>query len=211
MSRKRRGRGEGSVHQRADGMWSGSVSLGYDAGGKRRRKVVYGTTKKEVQEKLRQLMNDVGTGKMVDAERITLAKFLPGWLEGLQARGKVKPTTALRYDQFIRLQLIPHLGHVPVAKLMPLHIEGLYNAMAKAGASADAQQKAGILLGSALRQAVKQKLLLYNPVRDVEKPRPTRKDIHPLDASHAQQFLQTATADRLYALYVLARYRDAPG
>jgi hypothetical protein len=42
MSRKRRGRGEGSIFERADGVWVGSVSLGYDTNGKRLRKTVYG-------------------------------------------------------------------------------------------------------------------------------------------------------------------------
>ena len=37
MARKRRGRGEGSIHQRADGLWEAKISLGYDGNGKRRR------------------------------------------------------------------------------------------------------------------------------------------------------------------------------
>jgi hypothetical protein len=41
-NRKRRGRSEGSVHQRADGLWVASISLGYDERGKRRRLVAYG-------------------------------------------------------------------------------------------------------------------------------------------------------------------------
>lgn len=52
MARKRRGRREGGIYQRADGLWVASVSLGYSPTGKRRRKVVYGKTKAEVQEKL---------------------------------------------------------------------------------------------------------------------------------------------------------------
>jgi len=57
VTRKRRGRGEGSISQRPDGVWEGSVSLGYDGEGKRRRKTVYGKIKAEVQDKLRELQN----------------------------------------------------------------------------------------------------------------------------------------------------------
>jgi hypothetical protein len=55
MGRKRRGRNEGAVYQRDDGTWCASISLGYGDQGKRKRKVVCGQSKKEVQEKLRQL------------------------------------------------------------------------------------------------------------------------------------------------------------
>ena len=62
MTRKRRGRGEGSISQRADGVWEAKVSLGYDGEGKHRRKTVYGKTKKEVQDKLRELLNSGAVG-----------------------------------------------------------------------------------------------------------------------------------------------------
>src|SRR5258706_8843725 len=52
LTRTRRGRGEGGIYRRSDGTWCGSVSLGYDANGKRKRRVVYGDTKQEAQEKL---------------------------------------------------------------------------------------------------------------------------------------------------------------
>jgi hypothetical protein len=43
MARARRGRGEGGVFQReSDGLWAGTVSLGYDGTGNRKRRVVYG-------------------------------------------------------------------------------------------------------------------------------------------------------------------------
>ena len=43
MARRRRGRNEGSIFQRADGVWVGSVILGLDGKGRRRR-TVYGKT-----------------------------------------------------------------------------------------------------------------------------------------------------------------------
>jgi hypothetical protein len=71
VARKRRGRGEGSISQRADGVWEGSISLGYDAVGKRRRITVYGGTKKDVQNKLRDQQTDLGKGVDVTAGRIS--------------------------------------------------------------------------------------------------------------------------------------------
>ena len=47
----RRGPGEGSIYQRKDGRWAGSVHLGYE-GGKRIRKHVLGHSRAEVKDKL---------------------------------------------------------------------------------------------------------------------------------------------------------------
>jgi hypothetical protein len=55
MTRKRRGRGEGSVYEEPDGRWTGVISFGYTPDGKRRRKKVHGATKKEVLDKLKKL------------------------------------------------------------------------------------------------------------------------------------------------------------
>lgn len=51
---KRRGPGEGAVYQRPDGTWCAVLDLGF-IGANRRRKWVYGKTRKEVTEKLREL------------------------------------------------------------------------------------------------------------------------------------------------------------
>jgi integrase len=102
MTRKRRGRGEGSVYQEADGRWTGVISFGYTAAGKRRRKKVHGTTKQEVLAKMRTLPGQL-TGEPC---KLTVGQFLTRWLENT-AREKVGPTTYLRYKQVVENQLAP--------------------------------------------------------------------------------------------------------
>jgi hypothetical protein len=64
MSRKRRGRGEGSIYQRDDGLWVAVIDLGRDAANKRRRKFVYGETKAEVQAKLLHMQQQDAAGTL---------------------------------------------------------------------------------------------------------------------------------------------------
>src|SRR5262249_12970484 len=109
MARKRRGRSEGSIFERDDELWGGSVSLGYSEDGRRKRRTVYGKTKAEVQEKLRQIQNDAATGKLADAGTLTVAEYLTRWLENT-ARPKVQPKTHLTYEQLARLRVNPVLG-----------------------------------------------------------------------------------------------------
>ena len=49
MATRRRGKGEGSIYRRRDGLWVGSADLG-PQGGRRRRDAVYGKTQKEVRD-----------------------------------------------------------------------------------------------------------------------------------------------------------------
>jgi len=46
---------EGSIHQRSKTRWVAMLSLGYNAQGRRKRRAIYGTTKREAQEKLAKL------------------------------------------------------------------------------------------------------------------------------------------------------------
>jgi len=72
----RRGKDEGSIYQRAsDGKWCASVNLGWEDG-KRRRKVIYGDTRREVADALKKLHADQQQG-------INIApKWVGGWVGG---------------------------------------------------------------------------------------------------------------------------------
>jgi integrase len=204
MARRRRGRNEGGIYERSDGVWCASLSLGYDEQGKRRRKTVYGQTKAEVQEKLRQLLNGAADGRLCDAGRLTVSAYLARWLENT-AKLKVRVGTWTRYEQLIRLRINPHIGGVQLAKLSPIHIEQLFANLERKGVSARGRQMAGTMLHTALAYAVHPlHLLPHNPASDVAKPKPIRPEIAVYDLDQVGRFLEAAKEDRLYALYVLA-------
>ena len=69
---KRRGNAEGSIYKREiDGRWVGSLHVGYESG-KRRRKVFYGRTRREVAEKLNKAVR-------AQAEGLPLPKIASRW------------------------------------------------------------------------------------------------------------------------------------
>jgi integrase len=202
MARKRRGRSEGSVYQRSDGLWVSSVSMGYAGNGKRKRRTVYGQTKAEVQAKLARLQNDAANGQLSDPVTMTLAEWLVRWLD--TATSRVQPKTHLRYEQLVRLRINPHLGGCRLAALEPVHIQQLFSALSRAGVSPRGQQMAGTLLHKALRDAVKLRLIRSNPAADVDKPKPSKARMHIYDEAQARAFLAAATTSPLYALFVAA-------
>jgi integrase len=204
MARSRRGRLEGSIYFREeDARWVGSISLGYDGNGKRKRRTVYGATKQEVQEKLRQLQNDASAGTLADVGSLTVGAFLDRWLENT-ARVKVRATTFARYEQLVRVWLKATIGRIQLGKLQPLHIESLYAEMQRNGASAWTRKMAAMVLTNALRRAVRLKLIPFNPAADVEKARPEEKEMLFLTEPQARIFLEAARDHRHYALFALA-------
>jgi hypothetical protein len=79
--KQRRGRGEGSIHQRkADGLWVVVLELGFNPETKkRRRKVAYCQTKQEAQAKLLELQQRKAAGT-VDPS-LKLKDKMDWWLE----------------------------------------------------------------------------------------------------------------------------------
>ncbi len=207
MARKRRGRGEGAIIQRGDGRWAAELSLGVDATGKRRRKTIYGTSKKDVAEKLRKLQAENDAGRLVETEQLTTGEYLKRWLAS--AASKVHAVTWERYRQLTELYLIPALGGVKLSKLAPLHIEQGFVQMAAGAndrkpASAWTRKMAGGVLTRALKHAVKLKLIPHNPAADVAKARPEVREMIFLTEPQARLLLDAAKSHRLYSLYTLA-------
>ena len=80
MATARRGWGEGAVYRRtSDGQWVGSVELGRDHRGRRRRRTVYGRTKREALDKLDIARRDRRRGLEPIDQRLTTGEWLDRW------------------------------------------------------------------------------------------------------------------------------------
>jgi hypothetical protein len=116
----RRGNNEGSIGQRKDGRWESRIDLGY-GNGKRRRKSIYGETRKEVQEKLTRALRARQLGLPVESDRLTVGDWLTQWL-GMQKPPATKPKTYEAYEGDLRIHLIPAFGNRPLVKLQPQEV-----------------------------------------------------------------------------------------
>ncbi len=203
MSRKRRGRGEGSVYRRADGRWVGVLSLGADGSGRRKRVVVYAASKTEALEKLRRVQADADAGRLAEADRLTVGEYLRRWLDHT-AKNRVRDATWERYRQLVELYLTPILGGVGLARLTPLHVEQCYADMGRRGASAWTRRIGGVVLSAALKHAVRLGLIPANPAAGVAKARPIAREMLFLTGRQARLLLDAARPHRLHALFALA-------
>jgi integrase len=204
MTRARRGRGEHGIYQRAsDGLWVASVSLGYDAGGKRKRRVLYGKTKREVREKIDRLTVDAADGVAAEPNRMTVKDLLDRWLE-LEVKPNRAPATHKSYSDTARLHINPHIGGVRLKDLDAIRVAGLYAALERVGVPDRTRELTHAVLRRALKRAVAWKLKGFNPAADVERPRVRRRANPAIAPEQAAALLAAAVGHRLEALFVLA-------
>jgi integrase len=198
---ERRGKGEGSIRKRPDGRWEASVEIEAEPGIARRRKYIYGRTRREVQERLVVYLNELQDGTAAKPNRETVARYLEHWLE--LKRLSVKPRSLEFYTHYVRAHIIPHVGKVQLTKLSEKQIETMY-AQLHVKLAAQTVQHCRAVLRNALNHAVRRRLIPRNPATLAEAPRVPRHEIKPLGAEEVKRFLTEAQEDRLCALYLLA-------
>src|SRR5258708_18515931 len=95
----RRGHGEGSIYQQNDGRWSAASTLE-----NRKRKVFYGKSRKEVQEKLKKALHEQQQGTLITTPQQTVSQFLTQWLDSHKRAVRIR--TYERYEGFVRLHVV---------------------------------------------------------------------------------------------------------
>lgn len=201
---RRRGNGDGGVYRRAsDSRWVAVLDLGQDATGKRRRKTLYGATRKEAVDKLTEAQRRLAEGAPVTDARGTVAAYLEHWIKTGLAAAEVKQTTRENYTTIARTHLAPTIGRLRLDKLAPSDVDALIVAK-RAQLSDSTVRLIYTVLRRALDAAVRDGLVRRNVAAAVQRPRVVRRDAAVLSPVQAQAFLDAARQDRLFALYAVA-------
>ena len=198
----RRGPGEGGVYQRADGRWVGAVGLGW-VGGRRRRKVVYGKTRREAREKLAEVRTAIEAGIAVDRNQQTVEQFLKIWLDQV-VRPNLRPKTIRTYATVVHVHLVPRVGRIRLARLSAQDVQTMLNAVASLGRSPRTVQMVRAVLRQALAYAVRWSLVARNVATLVAPPRAVPAERRPFSISEARLFVIAVHGDRDEALYLVA-------
>jgi integrase len=204
---KGRGSGEGSIYRRAsDGKWVTAVSLGHylDKNGvtKRRRKVIYGDTRREVAEKLTVLLMETQHGAFVSDQQ-SVAQYLNYWLDKVK-RPKLRASTHQAYRFRIDRYILPHIGQYELAKLNAQHIQFMFHALIEDGLSPGSLRFIRAILRTALKHAIGIELITRNPLAMVEVPSVKQYHATILQPEEARRLLEAVRGDRLEALYTVA-------
>lgn len=192
---KRRGKGEGSIYQRAqDGAWCGVLDLGRGPDGKRRRHMVTGTTRQEVVGKLREFRREVEGGLEPATRNSTLAAWLAYWsgelLDHRVAAGTLRESTARSYRQHVRDHIVPAIGSVRLGDLRASHVRALHGRLLSGTISPTTAARVHATLRKALTDAERDDLITSNPAKKVPAPKGEPREPSPLPVDKAQALLR---------------------
>jgi integrase len=201
MSRAPRGRGS-VFEDKSRGRWVAQLKVD----GKVTRR--YAHTQEDAWVLRDKLVADVRRGLAPDANS-TLAEYLEDWLRVT----KVRPSTLVGYRSKVHNYIAPPpkpdeprrgIGHVPLSKLTPFHVDGLIAEMEERGLSPATIRQTRAILQAALKRALRYKLVTENVAALVDVPELNRSERTALTPDQARAFLESLRGDRLEALYATA-------
>jgi integrase len=195
--RGKRGNHEGTIMKRPDGRWHGRITV---ADGK--RKHIYGKTRQEVARRMVEVQHEMESGLPVLDERQTAGQYLETWIE--MTKSQIRGSSWRRYNDYVRVHLIPGLGRVPLAKLTAQHVQLFYARKLSEGLSSTTVHHIHGMFHRAIKDALRMGLVQRNVTEMLRSPRRANTEMIVLTEEQAAHFLDVVKGDRFEALYVLA-------
>ena len=197
----RRGRGEGSVYRDPrTGLWVGIIDLG-TVNGKRARRYIRSKDKAVLLEKMKD--HQVAPSGSATSNQ-TVTQWLEYWLTKI-VPGTVKASTEAAYANAVKAWIVPHIGHIRLARLAPEDVVDMMRGLEAQGRAPATQRMARTILRLALVQAQLFGQVSRNVVTLTRPPKQSGARLDDtLTAEESLIVLATARGDRLEALAVMA-------
>jgi integrase len=192
---RRRPYGSGSVYRIADGRWRGATVVTDPATGRRSRRTVSGPTADAARDKLDRLR-----AVAVPITTMRVADWLTAWLPTTRLR--LAPATFHSYSAGTR-SISARIGDVPLGSLTPTDVERMTAAMIGAGMAGSTAGNMRKILRVALRQAIRDGLVVRNVAAEARSPRAERYDARTLTAEEARRLISTTLVDDLGPLWAV--------
>ena len=186
---KKRANGEGSIRRKPNGRWEGRYTLGIDPiTGRAIQKSVSAKTRAECKEKLDRAIRDNRGIPMNHNEDYTVAEWCRLWFE-TYSKPVIRPNTAKNYRNIIENHIVPAIGMVKLKRLTAIQIQQMYNdskakgrvqrfdTQTNAALSGSTVRRIHMVLSSALKQAVKERIIPYNPCDNCRIPRKEHREM----------------------------------
>ena len=196
---------KGHIRKRGKNSWQLKYESGTDPGtGKRKTEFrTFRGGKREAKDELIRLMDTVRCGEHIDASKLTVNQFLDKWEAGWVAT-QVSPRTGEGYMDKLRVHVRPHIGAIPLSKLQPSNLTGLYGQLINRPLAARTVGHVHRALHKALVVAVQWNLLARNPADLVDPPRVEVREIEILTSEQVQTILRRLRGRAIYPIIVMA-------
>ena len=201
---KKRANGEGSIRKKPSGRWEGRYTQGIDpVTGRAIQKSVSAKTQAECKEKLAKAIRENRGVPLNHTGDYTAAEWCRLWFE-TYSKPNIRYNTAKGYEGIIKHHIIPAIGAIKLKQLSSIHIQRMYNDLKENGRmprgakqndkplSNTFVRRVHAVLQAALKQAVKERLIPYNPCENCRIPPKDKKEMTILPPEKIGRYLQEA-------------------
>ena len=151
--------------------WQGQICIGFKEDGRPNRKSVYGKTRKEVADKIKQIEYGIHTGTFTDKSEITIYHLAKQMIDESYNLNEIKDSTYFRH-----LSTLKGLEPIYNTPLQAATVMQLKDFMLKQiWYSQSTINKLHQMLKATFKEAMKRKIITENPMDDVKKPRSRKK------------------------------------
>lgn len=172
--------------KRADGRYCKQILVGYKPDGKRQMKTIYGKTIREVEQKEREIREQIDMGiKVVDI--ITTGEWADTWLKTFKSN--IAYNTYTRYEGIVENQIKPYFGKVQQNKVRLDMVQSMINELREVLAPATIK-KIRDVMHQMFEQAIKSQYISSNPVSGVDIPKLKQKTREPIPHEHIQSIIK---------------------
>ena len=192
----------GQIIKRGDS-WTIRIFLGRDTNGKRKyfNKTIHGT-KKDAQKYLTAKLREKDLGVFIEPASIGLSEYLDKWLEEV-AKPRLRESTFASYEMILKNYVKPMLGVKRLSDIQAYEVQKLYNDLSKQGLSSRTVRYAHVVFSSAMKQAIKWRMIAQNPCELCELPRLVKNEMKYLSTEETTKFLEAAKDTKHYVLFLL--------
>ncbi|MDD3193859.1 MAG: site-specific integrase [Oscillospiraceae bacterium] len=201
---KKRANGEGSIRRKPNGRWEGRYTVGVNpATGKAIQRSVSGKTQAECKEKLKRAIQDNRGLAINHTGDYTVAEWCRLWFE-TYSKPNIRASTAYNYNNMIEHHIIPAIGAVKLRQLTSLQIQRMYNDTKTQGRVKRFEKTTDLslsnsyvrglhmMLHNCLQQAVKERLIPYNPCDNCRIPKKEKAEMKIIPPEKVGAYLKEA-------------------
>lgn len=131
---------------------------------------VHAATIGDTQKLMNDLRYKLEHGFYTTADKTTFDEWFNTWMQQYK-KNRVKAGTYMSYEEYYKIAVKQRLGNKSLESIRGEHIQAIYNALADKGYKQASIKVVSAMLNSCFSQAVKNQMIVYNPVKAAELPK----------------------------------------
>ena len=170
----KRGNGEGSIYfDNTKNRWKGLIAVGYYDNGRIRRKSVFGKSKTEVKQKIKQIELAIATDDYIDESTVTIYQLAMQMQNDKLNYNEIKPATY--YRNLETLKRLTPIYSTPLQKATETQIKDYL--IKQQDYSDSTIKKVYQMLKAVFKEAKKRNIIKKDVMEDIRRPRSTKANV----------------------------------